>query len=204
MTIEAKVVKKLGNFYLNAQIKEQGIVCITGKNGSGKTTFLRGLAGFLNIDEGYVKINNVDVTKLPPEKRGTVIITPDSYIPGLKVKSHLMWGAKIRKIKYDINELDEKYKDLLDGISLDEKVDKLSLGQRERVSIITAIIAKPKVILIDEAFSNINNKEDFIERIIEILRKNSIELIFTTQDINDSQFANSHLRMEDGKLLKIF
>ncbi|PVU76870.1 sugar ABC transporter ATP-binding protein [Acidianus hospitalis] len=203
MTIEAKVVKKLGNFYLNAQIKEQGIVCITGKNGSGKTTFLRILAGFLNIDEGYVKINNVDVTKLSPEKRGTVIITPDSYIPGLKVKSHLVWGAKIRKIKYDINEL-EKYKDLLDGISLDEKVDKLSLGQRERVSILTAILAKPKVILIDEAFSNINDKEYFIERTIEIMRKNSIELIFTTQDINDSQFANSHLRMEDGKLLKIF
>jgi molybdate/tungstate transport system ATP-binding protein len=203
VTIEAKVVKKLGNFYLNAQIKEQGIVCITGKNGSGKTTFLRSLAGFLNIDEGYVKINNVDVTKLSPEKRGTVIITPDSYIPGLKVKSHLVWGAKIRKIKYDINEL-EKYKDLLDGISLDEKVDKLSLGQRERVSILTAILAKPKVILIDEAFSNINDKEYFVERTIEIMRKNSIELIFTTQDINDSQFANSHLRMEDGKLLKIF
>ena len=203
MTIEAKVVKKLGNFYLNAQIKEQGIVCITGKNGSGKTTFLRSLAGFLNIDEGYVKINNVDVTKLSPENRGTVIITPDSYIPGLKVKSHLVWGAKIRKIKYDINEL-EKYKDLLDGISLDEKVDKLSLGQRERVSILTAILAKPKVILIDEAFSNINDKEYFVERTIEIMRKNSIELIFTTQDINDSQFANSHLRMEDGKLLKIF
>jgi molybdate/tungstate transport system ATP-binding protein len=203
VTIEAKVVKKLGNFYLNAQIKEQGIVCITGKNGSGKTTFLRSLAGFLNIDEGYVKINNVDVTKLSPEKRGTVIITPDSYIPGLKVKSHLVWGAKIRKIKYDINEL-EKYRDLLDGISLDEKVDKLSLGQRERVSILTAILAKPKVILIDEAFSNINDKEYFVERTIEIMRKNSIELIFTTQDINDSQFANSHLRMEDGKLLKIF
>ncbi|MFP3217945.1 ATP-binding cassette domain-containing protein [Acidianus sp.] len=203
MTIEAKVVKKLGNFYLNAQIKEQGIVCITGKNGSGKTTFLRSLAGFLSIDEGYVKINNVDVTKLSPENRGTVIITPDSYIPGLKVKSHLVWGAKIRKIKYDINEL-EKYKDLLDGISLDEKVDKLSLGQRERVSILTAILAKPKVILIDEAFSNINDKEYFVERTIEIMRKNSIELIFTTQDINDSQFANSHLRMEDGKLLKIF
>ncbi|BDC19783.1 ATP-binding cassette domain-containing protein [Acidianus sp. HS-5] len=203
MTIEAKVEKKLGTFLLNAQIKEKGIICITGKNGSGKTTFLRSIAGFLNIDEGYVKINNKDVTKFPPEKREIALVTSESYIPGIKVRSHLIWGAKIRKIKYDEEDLEE-YKDLLGGISLDEKVDKLSLGQKERVSILTAILSKPKVILIDEAFSNINNKEDFIESIIELIRKNSIELIFTTQDINDSHFANSHLRMEEGKLLKIF
>lgn len=198
--IEAKVFKKFGNFTLDAEIKEEGIICITGRNGSGKTTFLKVISGFLSPDYGYIKLNNKNITSLPPEKRNVALVTPDSYIPNFKVDNHIRWGAKVRGAEIKEEEIKE-VKELL-GIDFDGKVSKLSLGQRERVALATALLSKPALILVDEAFSNISNKEIFIKNFIQLTRKYSIELIYTTQDINDAKFANSHLIMNNGKLVK--
>ncbi|ARM76458.1 ATP-binding cassette domain-containing protein [Acidianus manzaensis] len=198
--IEAQTYKKLGEFTLNAEIKEKGIICITGKNGSGKTTFLRTISGFLKIDKGYIKLNNDEITNLPPEKRDIVLVNQESYIPNFKVDAHILWGAKLKKLKIEEDEI-RQAKDLLE-INFDGKVGKLSLGQKEKVALLTAIFSKPKLILVDEAFSNINNKEIFMQNFFELTKKYEIEVIFTTQDEKDANLANSHLTMNNGKLIK--
>ncbi|AWR97693.1 ATP-binding cassette domain-containing protein [Acidianus sulfidivorans JP7] len=199
--IEALTYKKLGEFNLNAEIKEEGIICITGKNGSGKTTFLRAVSGFIKLDKGYIKINNYDITNLPPEKRDIVLVNQESYIPNFKVNSHILWGAKLKKIKIEEEEIKEA-KELLE-INFDGKVGKLSLGQKEKVALLTAVFSKPKFILIDEAFANINNKKEIMQNFFDLTKKYKIEIIFTTQDEKDAELANSYLVMENGKLIKI-
>lgn len=199
--IEAKITKRLGDFVLDTDIKEQGIICVTGKNGSGKTTFLRLISGFLKPDKGYIRLNNLEITSLPPEKRNIVLVTPETYIPNLRVDSHITWGAKVKGIKIEEKDIIEA-KELL-NINFNGKVGKLSLGQREKVSLLTAIFSKPKLILVDEAFSNINGKEEFMKNFLELTHKYSIEVIYTTQDIKDTKFANSHLMMDNGKLVKV-
>lgn len=79
--IDVMVTKRLGNFTLNAQLNDQGTICVTGPNGSGKSTLLNIIAGFIKPDKGYVKLYGKDVTQLPPEKRGIVLVTQDSFIP---------------------------------------------------------------------------------------------------------------------------
>ena len=81
--IEAKVGARLGEFQLRAEIKGDGTTCLAGKNGAGKTTLMRAIAGFLSVDEGYVRVGGTDVTNRPVEKREVVLVTPSTYIPHL-------------------------------------------------------------------------------------------------------------------------
>ena len=97
------------------------------------------------------------------EKKQVVLVTPESYVPNLAVDKHLLWGAKLRKKHVDHDEVAEVKKSL--GINYQGKVSKLSLGMKERVSLATALIASPKVILVDEAFGNIDNRTRVHQRL---------------------------------------
>ena len=158
--IEAAVQKRFGQFSLDAAMSEGGFICLAGKNGSGKTTFLRIVAGLTKPDGGHVKINGRDVTGMPLEKRGVVMVTPESSIPSMQVDEHLRWGAKLKGVEIGKERL-EAVKEAL-GIDFHGKVGKLSLGMRERVSLATALLSAPAAILVDEAFSNLHEREEFI------------------------------------------
>ncbi|WP_338600267.1 ATP-binding cassette domain-containing protein [Sulfolobus tengchongensis] len=201
--IEVKVKKKLQSFSLDVNFSDKGIIAITGKNGSGKTTLLNIIAGILKPDEGYIRLNEKDITTVPINKRNIVLVTPESYIPTLYLKKHLVWGAKLKGKKVnekDIIEITELLKIPFEN----KKVGNLSLGNKEKVSLATAILAKPNLILVDEAFSNITDKDHFIAIYTDLCKKNEIELIYVTQDINDTKFSDHHYVMNNGSLHKVF
>src|ERR1022692_1451045 len=97
--IEAAVRKQFNQFSLDATMSESGFTCLAGKNGSGKTTLLRIIAGLTKPDGGHVKIGGRDVTGMPLERRGVVMVTPGSSIPSLQVEGHLRWGAKLKGVE---------------------------------------------------------------------------------------------------------
>jgi molybdate/tungstate transport system ATP-binding protein len=198
--IQVRAKKKLGDFLLDAELRDEGFTCLVGSNGSGKTTFLNLIAGLLKLDEGYVKINDKTVSDLPPEERQTVLVTPDSCIPNLSVNDHLVWGAKINKIQIQDHLLAEAKEKL--GINFTGKVSKLSLGMRERTSLATALLSQPKLILVDEAFSNIHNKQAFMESFKELALRSKIDVIFSTQHFEDRIHADHVYRMENGRAIK--
>ncbi|BFH72438.1 ATP-binding cassette domain-containing protein [Sulfurisphaera javensis] len=198
--IETEVEKHYPSFTLNIKFKDEGILSIIGRNGSGKTTFLKILAGLIKPDRGFVKLDNIDITNLPINKRNIILVNQETYIPNFKVKTHLLWGAKIRKIKIDEKEVYEIAKMLDVPINENKKVSELSLGNKEKVALATALIAKPKVILIDEGFSNISNRKTFIENYINLARDYKIEIIYVTQDIEDAKLSEKVYRMENGTL----
>jgi molybdate/tungstate transport system ATP-binding protein len=187
----------LGNFLLKAKFEGDDIICITGRNGAGKTTLLRCLAGIYDIDSGYIKLNGVNIESLPIEKRRIVLIDNNSYIPNLSVDEHILWASKnLEKEKL------EEIKSLL-GINFSGKVGKLSLGQRIRVALATALLSNPKAILVDEAFSHISQKEEFIRNFLKLAKEFKIKVVFTTQDINDAKFASYHYLIENGEMKRI-
>ncbi len=186
--IDVMAKKKLGQFQLDAEFANSGVTCLTGKNGAGKTTLLRAMAGLLPIDEGHVIIGGVDVTHSPVEKRDVVVVTPDSSFHHLDVDSHIVWGARLRGLSVGKDEVSEVKSEL--GIDYKGLVRNLSLGMKERVSLATALLASPKVILVDEAFSSLHQREGFISSYSRLTKDAGIDLVFTSQDENDGRLAD--------------
>jgi molybdate/tungstate transport system ATP-binding protein len=198
--IQVKAKKRLGSFLLDAELRDEGFICLVGSNGSGKTTLLNLIAGLIKLDEGYVKIGEKTVSHLAPEERQIVLVTPDSCIPNLSVDDHLVWGAKVNRIEIP-NEYVTEVKEKL-GINFSGRVSKLSLGMRERTSLATALLSKPKAILVDEAFSNIHNKQTFMERFKQLTTRSNIDVLFSTQHFEDRIHADHVYRMENGHAIK--
>lgn len=200
--IEAAVQKKFGQFSLDAAMSDGGFICIAGRNGSGKTTFLRIIAGLAKPDGGRVKIGGRDVTEMPLERRGVVMVTPESSIPSMQEDEHLLWGARLKGVKIGKEEL-QAVKEAL-GIDFRGKVGKLSLGMRERVSLATALLSAPAAILVDEAFSNLHEREAFISSYRKLSTDAGIDVVFSTQDDSDGGLAEHLYIMEEGRATKRF
>ncbi|MDA4121145.1 MAG: ATP-binding cassette domain-containing protein [Thaumarchaeota archaeon] len=191
-----------GSFSLLAEIREEGFICLSGPNGSGKSSLLNVIAGNLRADHGYVKVNDADITNSPIERRGVVLVNQDSLIPHLDVEKHLRWGARVRRV-----DLDEAYvegaKERL-GIAYSGRVDKLSLGMRERVVLATALLSNPQVILVDEAFSNIDNQDVFVPAFREMCIAQKVDSVHTTQDKADARVSDHHYEIVGGQVSKVF
>jgi molybdate/tungstate transport system ATP-binding protein len=200
--IEASVRKKFGDFALDATLQDRGFICLSGRNGSGKTTLLRIIAGLTKQDDGSVKINGEDVTVLSLERRGVVLVTPDSSIPSLDVEPHLRWGAKLKKVEVGEERL-KIVKEKL-GIDFGGKVGRLSLGMRERVALATAFLSSPAAILVDEAFSNLHERTRFITSYRELTTQAGIDVVFSTQDQADGGLAEHLYKMEGGRAKRSF
>ncbi len=197
--IDCAVKKRLKDFFLDVSLKEEGNIAITGENGSGKSTLARILSGSLKHDEGYVKINGKDVTQKKLGERGVVLVTPSSFVPNFTPSRHLKWGYKAglrRGNSLDVDTVAQELK----VPTAEKKLSELSLGNRERVSLATALLGKPDVIIADEAFSNINDRDSFIQKFISLCKKNSIQLVYITQDMKDVGHAEHHYVMRNGRL----
>jgi ABC-type sugar transport system ATPase subunit len=196
------VQKRFPRFSLDAAMSEGGFICLAGKNGSGKTTFLRIVAGLTKPDGGHVKVNGREVTGLPIETRGVVLVTPASSIPGMEVDEHIRWGAKLKRAAVSEEKVASVKREL--GIDFHGRVGKLSLGMCERVSLATALLAAPEGILVDEAFSNLHDRKEFVASFRRLADDAGIHVVFSTQDESDGSLAQHLYCLEDGSATKRF
>jgi ABC-type Fe3+/spermidine/putrescine transport system ATPase subunit len=201
--LRAKIRKSFDRFKLDAEFSDSGFICLTGANGSGKTTFLRAVAGALELNEGsLVELNGRDITNFPIERRNVTLVSFDSYIPNLAVKDHLVWGARRKDVMLAAEFVDSVREKL--GIHYSGKLRELSQGMRVRVALATAILAQPELILVDEAFDTLDHREEFIASYHELAEQRKIDVIFATQRSDDLALANHHYVMDQGKTTRLF
>lgn len=133
------------------------ILALLGPSGCGKTTTLRMLAGFERPDSGHIELDQRPIMSLPPERRQIGIVFQDyALFPHLTVLENVMFGLKhlARKPRR------EKALALLRRVGLhtytERMPDQLSGGQQQRVALIRALATEPRLILLDEPFSNLD------------------------------------------------
>jgi len=184
---------------LEVKMNIAGNACILGRNGSGKSTLLSLIAGLLSPDRGIIRFNGRDITRISVEERKVVLVTPATYLPNLDVDKHLLWG--INKGKID-KKLIDNIKSRL-GVNYSGIVDRLSTGMRIRTAIATALLSDVELILVDEAFSFVDDKDALIEKTVQICKELKKQILFATQDESDSRHVEEVYLLRDGKAEKI-
>lgn len=193
--LELDLEKKRDSFILHVNMNITGNACILGRNGSGKSTLLSLIAGLLNADRGIIRLNGRDITKKSIEERKVVLVTPTSYLPNLDVDEHLLWGINKRSID---KKLIDDIKSRL-GVNYSGMVDKLSTGMRIRTVLATALLSDVELILVDEAFSFVDDKDELIDQTIHIAKKLNKQVLFATQHESDSSHVEEVFMLSDGR-----
>lgn len=157
--------KRYGDFValdnVDFAVPSGSLTALLGPSGSGKSTLLRAIAGLDHPDSGTVTINGVDVTGIPPQRRGIGFVFQHyAAFKHMTVRDNVAFGLKIRKRPK--SEVKEKVDNLLEVVGLTgfqaRYPNQLSGGQRQRMALARALAVDPQVLLLDEPFGALDAK----------------------------------------------
>lgn len=192
--------KRVGDFRLSIpymELESGKIHGLIGPNGSGKSTLAKVIMNLLEADEGKIDYEGISLKEC-------TLITQRPYLLHKSVYENLIYPLKIRKQKVD----EVWVENVLDQCGLKGKEKQyarsLSSGERQKLAFARAMIFSPKLILIDETFSNLDpdSVRLFEELILEQQRTKSVTwIIISHQLVHISRICDQVHYMEDGKLI---
>jgi molybdate/tungstate transport system ATP-binding protein len=181
---------------------------LMGRTGCGKTTLLEIICGLRRPRAGRVLIGSRDVTHEPPAVRGVGYVPQDgAMFPTMTVRDQLGFALRVRRRPHDeiVQRVGELAADL--GIThlLDRLPQNLSGGERQRVALGRALAANPKVLVLDEPLSALDEelRDDLAALLKRVQREHSITALHITHSRAEAaQLADVIFRLEDGRLVE--
>jgi len=193
---------------LDLALPATGLVAITGESGSGKTTLLRLILGFLEPDGGCIRLDGAPLASLPEHVlRERISYVPqghevlsgplfDSLLMGRQLAPERVWQA------LDAAGLQELVRQLPAALEHELREDGagLSGGQRQRLALARALLTEPRVLLLDEPTSNLD--EDSEEALVEMLREQAGRRLVVAAAHRPALVRAAHtvLRLDGGRL----
>ncbi len=199
---------------LSLMLEQGEIGCFLGYSGCGKTTALRAIAGLEQSRGGTIYLNNQRLTEktarqsfaVAPAKRGMGMVFQDYALFGhLSVAKNIAFGLN----KWSAADKKARVAEMLSLVELTEHADKrpneLSGGQQQRVALARALAPKPKLLLLDEPFSNLDVvlRESLAMNVRDILKRTNTTAILVTHDQNEAfALADKVGVMDKGRLVQ--
>lgn len=206
--IYIKLKKQFSEFELDMEFEAQEgqLITIIGPSGCGKSTTLGLITGLIPLDEGQVKIGDIDLTNLEVNQRQIAMVFQDyTLYPHLKVKDNIAYPLKIRKVNRKDRYVEATR--LLNLVGLkgfeDRKVESLSGGECQRIALARALASNPKILLLDEPLSALDAKlrsylRDEIRRIHD---ETGITMIYVTHDQEEAlAISDKIIILNKGKI----
>lgn len=201
--------KERGVKNISFQLEKGELVSFLGPSGCGKTTLLNIIGGFVKNDSGSIYLEGKDITEYPPEKREIVTVFQNyALFPHMNVIENVKYGLKYRG--YNKEEQIKLAKEYLKIVGLEgyekNSVGELSGGQQQRVALARALVLQPKILLLDEPFSNLDAKLKIAmrEEIKELQKRLGISMIFVTHDQEEAlSISDRIVVMSNGEIVQI-
>lgn len=191
--------------HLNVTFSENKKIMITGENGCGKSVLLKMIVGYALADDGRVLCDDKQIGKdcdfIPLV--GTFINAPE-FVPYLTGLENLEILQKIQK-RCSVEELSSFIKLFKMEDIINNKYKTYSLGSRQKLRIIQALMDKPNYLILDEPFDSLDtySKDILLNLLNDFIKINNHSLIYTSH-INEMQdFADEIYRVENFNLVKI-
>ncbi len=181
------------------------IACLLGASGCGKTTVLRCIAGFEALRSGRVSLDGEVLSEtgltLPPEQRRIGVVFQDyALFPHLTVAGNIAFGLR----NSSAVERDARLQQLLELVGLPgagrKYTHELSGGQQQRVALARALAPRPRLLLLDEPFSNLDveMRERLSVEVRDILKREGITAVLVTHDQNEAFNIADHIGVMRG------
>ena len=215
-------VKNLSFFYsnnkkifsnLDFEIKKNETIGIIGKTGTGKSTFINILSGLIKTDKGRITIDNIDIKKVLSNYNPLFAIIPQSiFLLDDSILSNVAFGVDKQKINKKIffesvrlAQLDKFIKSLplKENTNVGERGIKLSGGQIQRIGIARALYFRPKILILDEATSSLDQKteSEFMKMLYFLKRK--LTIIIVSHRMSTLTKCDKVFKIDNSKIKKV-
>ncbi len=187
------------------------VTALVGSSGSGKTTIAGLAASFLNPTEGKVTVDGINLStiNLSSFRSHLGVVLQDDFLYEGTIRENILFprpnateAQLLEAVKGAyVNEFTDRFEDGLDTV-IGERGVKLSGGQRQRITIARALLANPKIIILDEATSNLDTEsESFIQKSLHILMKDRTTFVIAHR-LSTIQKADQILVIENGNIVE--
>lgn len=193
---------------ISLEIKTGEFVSLLGASGCGKSTLLKSIAGLLEVKSGDIAIDGTSIVEMAPEKRGTIIVFQDLRLfPHMTVEQNVAFSMQLKKMSK--TEQKKRVAELLEAVQLPgfekRKIREMSGGQKQRVALARALAAEPRILLLDEPFSSLdeNLREEMAKLVKKLHRQEKLTTIMVTHDKAEAMKLSDRIAlMRDGKVLQ--
>jgi molybdate transport system ATP-binding protein len=209
--LRVDVTKQLGEFSVEACFASEGRVTgLFGASGAGKTSLINMIAGLMRPDRGLIAIDTetLDDTAnhvhVPAYRRRIGYVFQDARLfPHLDVRENLDYGRRMNRLADDPAQR-KRVTDLLDiGGLLDRRPGKLSGGERQRVALGRALLAQPRLLLLDEPLGSLDEerKVEILPYLIRLRDEAGIPMVYVSHDAGElRQLATDIVMLKRGRV----
>ncbi len=194
---------------INFDAPQGSVIALVGSSGSGKSTIAGLAATFLTPQSGQVTIDGQDLSKvnLASYRKHLGVVLQDDFLFEGTIRENILFprpDATEEELQSAVkgayvSEFTDRFEDGLETV-IGERGVKLSGGQKQRISIARALLADPKIIILDEATSNLDTESEmFIQKSLDILMKNRTTFVIAHR-LSTIRQANQILVIEDGQI----
>ena len=188
---------------LDAQVMPGQVIALLGKNGAGKTTLLETLLGFGWPSVGQVDLWGAPATALSPANKQRIGFVPqqDELLPSLTGAEHLRLFAAFRS-RWNQALVDRLLVEW--QIPTELSLSRMSLGQRQKLSILLAIAHEPELLVLDEPVASLDPiaRRQFLQQLVDMAADDQRSIIFSTHIVSDvERVANRVWMLRDGELV---
>ena len=191
---------------LNLVVSDGDICAFVGPNGAGKTTTLKATAGILEFDKGDILIDKMSILTNPIECKRKIAYLPDNpdLYEFLKGIDYLNFICDIYDINEKRGELIKKYSDMFELTGfLGNTIHTYSHGMKQKLAIISALVHKPKVLLLDEPFVGLDPVSTHnLKEVMKSLTKEGVTIFFSTHVLEVAEkLCNKVAVIKNGELV---